>query len=832
MSKLILSIIIALFLPLILLAQTDRWVYTYNGPNNFLDEARSIASGPDGNIYAAGYSYGIGTVQDFTVISLDTGGDTNWVYRYNGPTNSTDIANAITVGADGNLYVAGRRNGFNFIVINLDTSGTQEWLYNYGSGEASSIVYGLDDNIYAAGNTSTGGVDFAVISIDTGGTQRWVYEYDGPESDYDQANAVVYGLDGNIYAAGYCTDTTWLYIFTVISLTTDGDTNWTYQYTGSGTFDNEAKAIVYGPDDNLYVAGYSTDSSTWVDLTVISLDTTGTERWIYTYNGSGNFYDWANVIVYGPDGNLYVAGTSWSTNYDFIVFSLTTDGDTNWVYTAPSFDEATCLVYGADDYIYAGGFSSNIGIACLTNTGNENWFYSYDGPGGSSDWCTAIMYGSDSTVYATGASVEVAPWPDFAVISMFSDMYSPSIPQLISPSDNAYLNDPLVTCIWHQAVDTGSGIKNYVFHYAMDSLFTGVDSVVLADTFYTNTFLDITYFWRVKAADSAGNQSTWSDVWSFNVDTLTPEIPLLVSPINGIVLSDTTVTFEWTEVYFMKNNNFLIEKEKRSAGFRSAPVRYVLQADTGLTFTVPLVIDTTDTHSVSLNITENFYYWRVKAFDLAQNESPYSNPDSFGVDISPPLIDSTSVWSDTSYAGPFPVYTNVIDNSGVDTVILYYKRTEDPAWFFAGMTEGMDNWYNGLIPEVFMLDDTVKYYIYAEDILGQDSTDPGGAPGNYYSFIANFTGIMEHQDIPKVFSFGLKQNPTRGKALFSLALPSDAMVNLNIYDVCGRLVAQPLAGKKSAGFYELPWTPTAAGVYFYNLNSPWQHKIGKLVLLK
>ena len=53
-------------------AQTEQWVYRYNGPGNGNDQANSIIYGLDDNIYVAGYSTGIGTGEDFTVISLDS----------------------------------------------------------------------------------------------------------------------------------------------------------------------------------------------------------------------------------------------------------------------------------------------------------------------------------------------------------------------------------------------------------------------------------------------------------------------------------------------------------------------------------------------------------------------------------------------------------------------------------------------------------------------------------------------------------------------------------------------------------------------------------------
>ncbi|MCK4673282.1 T9SS type A sorting domain-containing protein, partial [candidate division WOR-3 bacterium] len=224
--------------------------------------------------------------------------------------------------------------GHDFMVISLTTAGDTNWTYRYngsanGYDFANSIVYGLDGNIYAAGHSVGEGTfyDFTVISIDTTGTENWVYTYNGPGNEEDFANSIVYGSDENIYAAGRSVGMGTSNDFMVISLTTAGDTNWTYRYNGSANQWDIAKSIVYGPDGNLYVAGYASNLVTSKDFTVISLDTTGAENWVYGYSAASSFYwDEANSVAYGLDGNIYAAGYSiYSTGagiWDFTVISL------------------------------------------------------------------------------------------------------------------------------------------------------------------------------------------------------------------------------------------------------------------------------------------------------------------------------------------------------------------------------------------------------------------------------------------------------------------------------------------------------------------------------
>jgi hypothetical protein len=97
--------------------------------------------------------------------------------------------------------------------------------------------------------------------------------------------------------------------------------------------------------------------------------------------------------------------------------------------------------------------------------------------------------------------------------------------------------------------------------------------------------------------------------------------------------------------------------------------------------------------------------------------------------------------------------------------------------------------------------------------------DPGIAEGNSV--------------IPTSFSFGLKNNPVKGKAMFNLALPEAVIVMLRIYDVSGRLIDTPITGRKSAGHYEIPWDcGINAGVYFYSFESPYHSEVGKLVIVQ
>ncbi len=417
----------------------ERWVYRYNGPADSSDLCYSIAVGPDTNVYAAGYSHGIGTSRDFTAVSLTASGSERWVYRYDGPGSSSDEAYSIAVGSDGNLYAAGYSIGVgtsrDFTVVSLTDSGAERWVYRYEGltnhlDDAYSITVAPDGNLYAAGWTSGGGSSghFTVVSLTAAGVERWIYQYDGPGDGPDGANSIIVGSDGNLYAAGSSWGSGTADDFTVVSLTDSGTERWVYRYNGPGNAYDRANSVIDGSDGNLYAAGWSYGSGTYEDFTVVSLTDSGTERWVYRYNGSGDGSDYAYSLVMGSDGNLYAAGRSIGigSSHDFTVLSLTGLGGERWVYSCEGV--ARSIIVGSDANLYAAGWGWAAGsyydftVVCLSDSGVEGWVYRYNGSANDVDGAYSVVTGPDGNLYAAGGSEEIGADCDFTVVSLSPDV--------------------------------------------------------------------------------------------------------------------------------------------------------------------------------------------------------------------------------------------------------------------------------------------------------------------------------------------------------------------------------------------------------------------------
>ena len=66
------------------------------------------------------------------------------------------------------------------------------------------------------------------------------------------------------------------------------------------------------------------------------------------------------------------------------------------------------------------------------------------------------------------------------------------------------------------------------------------------------------------------------------------------------------------------------------------------------------------------------------------------------------------------------------------------------------------------------------------------------------------------------------------------AIPEDGYVNISVYDLQGRQVAELIDGNKVAGYYKLSWNATsqASGIYFVRMQAGTYVSDQKIMLIK
>jgi len=102
-------------------AGVQQWVARYDGPVADADIAYDLVVDVAENVYVVGESYGWGTNRDYATLKYNGDGELQWVARYNGPVNDHDMANAVAVDEQANVYVTGeslgRATGYDFTTI-------------------------------------------------------------------------------------------------------------------------------------------------------------------------------------------------------------------------------------------------------------------------------------------------------------------------------------------------------------------------------------------------------------------------------------------------------------------------------------------------------------------------------------------------------------------------------------------------------------------------------------------------------------------------------------------------------------------------------------------
>lgn len=194
----------------------QQWLKSYNGAGNGGDAVVGLKVDGAGNIIAGGYTdMGAGQRLNFLTLKYDPSGNVIWEKQYNGSSNSTDLATAMTVDASNNIYLTGlttqlfgTRLDSNYGTIKYDPSGNLQWFAYYDGPNNSvdvsrSIFVDINMNVYISGSSKgVGSDDYATIKYSPAGVQQWVMAYNGPGNSNDYSSSIVSDNAGNAYVTG------------------------------------------------------------------------------------------------------------------------------------------------------------------------------------------------------------------------------------------------------------------------------------------------------------------------------------------------------------------------------------------------------------------------------------------------------------------------------------------------------------------------------------------------------------------------------------------------------------------------------------------------------
>jgi hypothetical protein len=419
-------------------------------------EAIAAATDSSGNVYVTGYTFGEGTGKDYYTVKYNANGSPGWSVPYNGPGNGDDVPSAIAV-HDSGVYVTGTSLGdptgpdIYTVKYNRD-NGTVIWEDRYdgpshlGDG-ANDLTLGDDGNIYVAGfvhrGKQTKHADYCIIKYSPLGEIIWDERYDSTRNGNDKATAVAVDSSGNVYVTGESKESLpkgeqTTRDFLTLKYNISGRMQWEARDDGPGFGDDVPTVIaVHEESPNevyVYVTGYTSGGTAIVakDYYTVKYNANGNDLWQggKTYNGPGSGDDVAAAIAVDEStGDVYVTGKSLGTNgFDYATIKYaSSDGNQLWDKRHDGGignDEAVDIaVDGADVYVAGfitkeeGGLAADKDFFVIkyNTSGDIIWIAQYDGPSGKND-VARDMAVSGTGIFVVGYSEKDAIPTVFAVV--------------------------------------------------------------------------------------------------------------------------------------------------------------------------------------------------------------------------------------------------------------------------------------------------------------------------------------------------------------------------------------------------------------------------------
>ncbi len=330
---------------------------------------------------------------------------------------------------------------------------SQEWVRTYnGAGnnndESVAIVYDGLGNIVVTGRIiSTGNNnDICTIKYNTSGVQQWAAIYDGGHGT-EVAAGLAADNSGNIYVTGQSRNSALNYDIVLIKYNSSGSQQWVQTWDGSLNLNDIPTAITTDPSGNVYITGYTEITNTNTNYITLKYNSSGALIWAKEYNNPINSYDYAYYIKADADGNVYVTGTSTAqtTGSDFLTIKYNSNGDSSWVarYSGTTAINEIPQGFAVDQNgnVYVTGFSQGTGgstdyATVKYNSNGVQQWAVFYDSTGQQDIPEDLEVDDLGNVYVTGRSRISTGYNDIATIK-----YNTSgIRQWISVYNNASFN--------------------------------------------------------------------------------------------------------------------------------------------------------------------------------------------------------------------------------------------------------------------------------------------------------------------------------------------------------------------------------------------------------
>lgn len=345
-------------------------------------------------------------------------------------TSNSALAVASTKDAEGNFIIAGYKNisldddAFYLAKISSDCSGML-WSYEENPSSHSdrlvSVTSDFEGNIIAVGYILYGtSYDIKVVKLNKStGNKLWEERFNGSANLDDFPVSVRTDSLGNVYVAGYSRNSSGNDDFLLIKYSKNGGLPlWVNTFNSAYNKDDRITSIDVS-SDSVVVAGYS-DNGSDLDMLIIKYALSGELVWSRRYIGNDNNEDRAVDVKIDNNRNVILTGftTNSAGNKDIYIGKYLKDtGVPVWerIYNGGYDDEPYALTLDSNGDIYITGYSWTIEshtqlltIKIQSTDGSILWQRGFSLPEDITTVGTDIVVEDEGDVYATGYLVRNA----------------------------------------------------------------------------------------------------------------------------------------------------------------------------------------------------------------------------------------------------------------------------------------------------------------------------------------------------------------------------------------------------------------------------------------
>jgi uncharacterized repeat protein (TIGR03803 family) len=335
-------------------AQTYSVLHGFTGRADGANPFASLIQDASGNLYGTTRGGGNDSACPAlappgcgVVFKLDPDGNQTVLYTFTGPPDGANPTFGMVMDASGNLYgtAGGGGNlttcyGGCGVVFKLDPSGHETLLYSFtggrdGSGPTGVLVQDASGNLYGTtigGGVQTGSSGFGVVyKLDPSGHETVLYSFSGGADGGYPAAGVIRDAAGNLYGTAWYGGA--FNEGVVFKIDTSNTEKVLYSFTGRADGGSPFSGLVRDPSGNLYgttEGGGNLCGAAGCGV-VFKLDTNDNESVLHSFSYPDGAFPESATLIRDTAGNLYGVTYGGGTSCSFpgcgVVFKLDASGN-------------------------------------------------------------------------------------------------------------------------------------------------------------------------------------------------------------------------------------------------------------------------------------------------------------------------------------------------------------------------------------------------------------------------------------------------------------------------------------------------------------------------